>query len=185
MNKFQIVLILTIAINTMACGPSKTIIADNQNKETTAWQSLSDEKFEIKYPSDWTVDKSGIMGSNFILFSPLSNKSDNFIENVNLLIQDLTGSNLTLDQYAEISENQIKTMITDSKIFLNERIKDGKSEYQKLIYSGKQGIYDLKFEQYYWVIEDEVYVLTLTCKVDEFDNYKATGEKILNSFEIK
>jgi hypothetical protein len=41
---------------------------------------------------------------------------------------------------------------------------------------------DLKFEQYYWVINEKAFVLTLTCEEDQFKNYKEVGEKILNSF---
>ena len=185
MKKFQIVLLLTTLINTISFGQLPVDTSNHQDKTTAKWQSLSDDQYEIKYPSTWKVNKSGQMGTSFILFSPLSNKSDNFKENINLLIQDLAGYDLTLDQYAEISEGQIKTMVTDGQIILSERIKEKTLEYQKVIYSGKQGIYNLKYEQFYWLINDKAYVLTLTCKETEFDNYQEMGEKILESFEIK
>ena len=185
MNRFQIILILTLVINTFALGQSPTDKSKNPEKETIEWKSLSDDKYEIKYPSTWDVDKSGQMGTSFFLFSPLTDKSDNFKENVNLLIQDLAGHNMTLDQFIELSEGQIKTMLTEGELLLSERKKDKKPEYQKLIFIGKQGIFDLKFEQFYWLINDKAYVLTLTCKKDEFDKYQEIGEKILNSLEIK
>ena len=76
----------------------------------------------------------------------------------------------------------IETMITDGKLISNERLKQNGREYQKVIYSGKQGIYDLKFEQFYWVIQGNAYVLTLTCEAGQFEAYKNAGEKVLNSF---
>ena len=104
---------------------------------------------------------------------------------MNLMIQDLAGNNVDLKQFVEISENQIKTMITDAYIISSDRIKKNGVEYQKLIYTGVQGVYSLKFEQYYWVKDGKAYILTLTCEEDEYDNYKVVGEKMMNSFKIK
>jgi len=185
MNRLLLSLILFLAINIVSSGQSQTIKSGDKTEDSLVWKSLSEDKYEISYPSDWDVDTSGRMGTNFFLFSPLSSQTDQFKENVNLIIQDLTGYNLTLDQYVEISEKQLETMIPDGKIYSNERIKNDQSEYQKIIYSGKQGAFDLKFEQFYWVIRDNAFVLTLTCEKDQFDGYQEIGEKILNSFEIK
>ena len=67
-------------------------------------------------------------------------------------------------------------MITDGNIIESKRITTEPLNYQKVIYTGKQGIYNLKFEQYYWVVDDKAYILTLTCEESQFDNYQATGE---------
>lgn len=122
------------------------------------------------------------METSFFLFSPLESKEDIFKENVNLLIQNLTGSNIDLDKYTEISVEQVKTMITNSNIIENNRIKNADNDYQKIIYTGVQGVYNLKIEQYYWVIDNKAYVLSLTCEQNKFDDYKNVGEDILNSF---
>jgi len=185
MKRIQIILLLAITLNIIACGQSQVKKSENRTGESTEWQSLSEDKFEISHPSNWEVNKSGQMGTSFILFSPLSHDSDKFKENVNLLIQDLNGHDLNLDQYVEISEGQIKTLVTNGKIISSERQKNDEQEYQKMIYTGKQGIYDLKFEQYYWVIDNKAFVLTLTCEEKEFNNYLSTGERILNSFKLK
>ncbi|MFT4805631.1 MAG: hypothetical protein ACI9YE_002853 [Psychroserpens sp.] len=153
--------------------------------QTNDWNTLNEKNYSIEYPSDWELNKSGQMGTRFILFSQLTSKNDQFKENVNLIVQDLTGHNIDLNQYVEISENQIKTMITDGNIISSERVKKDEKEFQRVIYTGKQGIYDLQFEQYYWVENSNAYVLTLTCEITVFTDFKNTGEKILNSFEIR
>lgn len=149
------------------------------------WKTLDENGYSIQYPSDWQLDNSGQMGTSFILFSALVSDKDQFKENVNLLVQDLTGYNLDLDKYVEISENQIKTMVTDGNLILSNRLNKGGKEFQKTMYTGSQGIFKLKFEQYYWVIGNKAYVLTLTCEQSQFDAYKETGEKILESFNLK
>lgn len=151
----------------------------------TNWKTLEDNSYSVKYPSDWEVNSTGMMGTSFILFSPLAEGQDNFKENVNLLIQDLSEYDLDLDKYVEISVGQIKTMITNSNIIESKTIKSELGEYQKMIYTGEQGMFKLKFEQYYWVINNNAYVLTFTSELDKYLNYKETGEAILNSFVIK
>jgi len=153
--------------------------------QTDEWNKLNEKNYSIKYPRDWELNQTGLMSTKFILFSKLTSKNDQFKENVNLIVQDLTGHNIGLNQYVEISENQLKTMLTDSHIILSERLNKNGKEYQKIIYSGKQGIYDLQFEQYYWILNNNAYVLTLTCERNVFSDFKNVGEKILNSFEIK
>jgi len=166
-----------------------TVYAQTSEKETQTeilkgWKSLTENNYSISYPNNWELNKSGQMGTNFILFSPLSSEQDQFKDNVNLLVQDLTGHNLNLNKYVELSEGQIKTMITDGKMIESKRITTKTLDYQKVIYTGKQGVFNLKFEQYYWVVKANAYVLTLTCEESQFDNYKTIGEKILDSFSL-
>ena len=76
-------------------------------------------------------------------------------------------------------------MFSNENLILSKRIKNKESEFQKTIYSGKQGQWHLKFEQYYWVQNDKAFIVTFTSMIDEFNNYKDVAEKILNSFKIK
>jgi len=172
MKNIKLIGIFLLLVTVSACGQTKN------------WNNLNGANYTINYPSEWELNKSGLMGTKFIIFSPLSSKGDNFKENINLIIQDLTAHNIDLNQYVKISEKQIKTIITEGKIISSTRLnKDGK-EFQKVIYTGKQGIYDLQFEQYYWVENNNAYILTFTCKAAEFSDYKNIGEKILNSFVL-
>lgn len=161
---------------------------DNRISSSVApkkWQTFTDTHYSIQYPPDWELDQSGLMGSSFILFQPLESDHDLFRENVNLLIQDLTGYDLDLDQFANLSEDQVKTMITNSTLIESKRIKTGPEEFHRMIYTGDQGNYHLKFVQYYWVKEGNAFVLTFTCEQDTYEVNKDTGSMILNSFTFK
>lgn len=149
------------------------------------WKTLENNDYSIQYPNDWELQQNGQAGTKFILLSKLVTPQDQFRENVNLLIQDLTGQNINLDKYTAISEGQIKTMIKNGTILESKRIRTNGKEYQKEVYTGDQAMYKLKFEQYYWVIGTKAYVLTFTAELSNFDSYKTDGEKILNSFVIK
>jgi len=139
--------------------------------------------FSIHYPATWKLDTSGKMGTSFALFSPSESEQDKFSENVNLISQDLKGHDLDLNKYVEISEGQIKTMISNSNVVESKRIKKGSSEFHKMIYTGDQGAFHLQFEQYVWVMNDRAYILTFT--MEQGNSTQAIGESVLNSFVLK
>lgn len=183
MKILKLIIVLIFLVNFTSCA--QTSEKETQTKASKGWNILTENNYSINYPDNWQLNKSGQMGTSFILFSPLSSEQDNFKENINLLIQDLTGHNLDLNRYVEISEGQIKTMITDGKIIESKKMTTKNLDYQKVIYTGKQGIFNLKFEQYFWVIADKAFILTFTCEESQFTNFQITGEKILNSFNLK
>ena len=183
MKKIKSFGLLILFFSLIACGQETQI--NDKEKIDNGWKVYAESNYSITYPDYWELDKSGQMGTSFILFSKPSSKEDLFRENVNLLIQDLKGQKINLDKYVEISEGQIKTMISNSDLIESKRLNENGNEFQKIIYSGDQGDYKLKFEQYYMIKNGKVYVLTLTCELEQFDEYKVIGEKILNSFRLK
>ena len=158
---------------------------DTKKPTTQGWESLTESNYSIRYPAGWTLDQSQQMGTRFIVLGPLASPEDQFRENVNLIIQDLSAYDLDLDQYVTLSEEQIETTITNASIQVSERMKRDGSAFQRMIYTGQQGIFDLKFEQYYWVEDDKAYVLTFTAEADQFDALQPIGEEILDSFRIE
>jgi serine/threonine-protein kinase len=174
------VIILAVIV---ACGQNKQ--KKEQVETTVKWNTFEQQDFKVQYPDSFELNTSGDMGMTFILFSKLTSPQDKFRDNINLIIQDLTGLNMTLDQYVAISEEQVVTMITNGNIIESKRIKRNNSEFQKIICTGIQGQFDLKFMQYYIIKDEKAYVLTLTAEVDQFDNYKNVGEKIMDSFVVK
>ena len=125
------------------------------------------------------------MGTDLFIFSPKDSDTDKFRENVNAMVQDLKGPNITLDKYIEISEGQIKTMLTDASIIESKRMTQGTKEYHKLLFTGQQGIFKLKTEQYYFLVNEKAFVITLTTEQNQYDKYIKNGEAILKSFKLK
>ena len=150
------------------------------------FKSLSQGNYSIGYPSDWTVNTSGQMGTKFVILSPLASDSDSFQENVNLVIQDLSGHPLNLNDFTNLSVDQIGTF-PNGRVIDKQLQKGGGTghEYAKIIFTGDQNGNHLKFEQYYWIVGKEAYVLTFTALSSTFDNYKPVGEKMLNTFVFK
>ncbi len=156
-----------------------------QAQTTEEWNTFKVKQYSLNYPSSWSLDSSGQAGTKFVILSPSETEEDTFKENVNLIIQDLTGYNLDLNGYTKLSLEQVKTMITNSKILESKKMKQGATEFHKIIYTGDLQGYQLTFEQYYWVIKNKAYIVTFTTEQSKFKTYQATGEKILNSFVLK
>ncbi|WP_298515326.1 PsbP-related protein [uncultured Kordia sp.] len=150
-----------------------------------SWKSITRDAYSIQYPSDWKIDTSGSIGADLIIYSQLSSADDIFTENINVLIQDLTGYNMDLDSYTEISEEQIKTVIQNGKIIESKRVTSGSNPYHRVVYLGEQNGYKLKFAQHYYVIDNKAFVLTLTCEEDQYDNYISTANTVFKSFQLK
>ena len=136
--------------------------------------------FKLQYPDSWEIDTSGAWGAEVMLFAPLENEEDNFRENVNVLIQDLTGQNVNLELFKEITESQINTLATEGHI-IDSSIKG--DEY-RITYTMTQGMFKLKITTMCVIQNEKAYVITFTSELDKYDQYKMTGTDILASFTL-
>ena len=184
MHKYQITLIFILLICSISFVQGQSKGSELKSNDKIEWETFTQNNFSIEYLSEWRLDTTSQKGASFFLFSERSSKEDKFSENINLVIQDLSGYDISMDQFVELSENQIKTLITNGKIVSSQRIKGEDLDYHRLSYTGTQGIFELMFVQHFWLVDNSAYVLTLTSEVDQYDNYKDVGNKMLNSFEI-
>lgn len=188
MRQLQLLGFFALIIAFVACGQSSKKESKTEEVITETpenWKIHTESDYSIQYPDTFDLDKSGQMGTSFILLSKQTSQQDLFRENVNLLIQDLSGQNIDLDKYVEISEGQINTMITDGILIESKRLSNKNKEFQRVIYTGKQGQFEFKWQQFYWVENKKAYVLTLTCEINQYDNYVSVGEEIMKTFVIK
>jgi serine/threonine-protein kinase len=177
---------ITIAIfiaTFSAFGQSKQ--KNTQHNALKGWKTFEQRDFIVQYPDTFELNTSGQMGFSFMILSPQTSPDDMFRENISLMIQDLKGLNISLDDYVELSKNKLEMLITDGKIIESKRKKTDDFEFHFIIYTGKHGIFDLKWMQHYIIKNEKIYVLTFTAEIDQFDNYIEVATKIMDSFKIK
>ncbi len=181
MKHLQLLTVALLSIVMASCNST--------DKETTPsddeWLTIETKDYSIRHPKEWKQETNPQMGVEFILMTARTSDKDEFKENVNLVTQDLSNTNLDLEKYTAISEEQIMEGMQNAKIIKSERSTRHGETAQRLIYSGIYENRALKFEQYYWIKNNKVFVLTLTCETDQFDAYKEVGEEILKSFRLK
>lgn len=177
------ILILALLFSTSFVFAQRSI-GDHSHKkiesETKGWSTLKNKTCSIKYPKDWQLDESGQQNTDFIIFSPLTGGNDQFKENLNLIVQDLSSFNLDLDAYTELSIKQVEEL--GFKIINSKRLPNGCHEVS---YSGTTEGYKLKWIQHYWVHNNHAYVLTFTGEDALYDNYIEDVNHMLTSFQLK
>ena len=147
--------------------------------QDSTWPLYANNRFEIHYPATWTADTSGLMGTQFVLFSPIENNDDSFRENVNL-VTEKTGEETTLAAYGKKAQSMVETMITDAKVVKSTQ----EGDHWSIEYTGKQGVHNLYFLQHYFVKDGQAWVLTFTCKHEQMMQYLPIGTTVLETFRL-
>jgi hypothetical protein len=151
---------------------------------TGSWQTLRMPAYSIQYPDTFRLDTTGYSGTSLILFSNKTSEQDPYTENITLSVQDLGQDTVSLDQYVAIAKEQIKTTITNGRLLDSKRQGQGGNVHHRLAFSGKQQNVNLKWTQYYWIRKHKAWVITLTCAADQYDNFAAVADRIVDSFRL-
>lgn len=185
--KMKFTFLLLLLFPTLLFGQTKPVKPAKQKAAIAKeeWRVLDRSIYSIQYPTSWALSEKAELGTVFLLATPAENKEDKFKENINLMVQDLKGMDITLDKYTKISEEQVEKLVTNSKMIESKRIGSGTKQYHRLVYIGDQGAFRFKYVQHYWVISEKAYVLTFVSEEKSYDKYKNVGEKILSTFLLK
>ena len=142
------------------------------------------DNYKIQYPKSWQLDTSKLMGTDFFVLAPLENEIDKFRENVSGIIQDLSGQNIDLEIYKQITDKQILEFATEPKIFESEIINSNKNNYYKTVYAMTQGKARLKITSVCYIKNEKAYLITFTSEIEKYEQYKKVGEDIISSFHL-
>ncbi len=143
----------------------------------------ADYGISMDYPSTWTVnDASEVVAVAFS--SPLESSEDAFHESVNLAMNDLSGENMDMEAYTTLLLEQVSAAYPDAVITeAKDAVLD--SSPARMIVFSFQGQYGKLKSMQTWTIKDKTaYVVTYTAEESNFDNYRATAEKMTASLDI-
>lgn len=141
----------------------------------------------IVYPEDWEK-KTGEMGTVVAFLSLREGASDDFRENVNIAIQDLSAQPMTLDEYTNLSLSQLDQYIQNPNVIESSKTTLDGNPAHKLVYTGEMEQQDvrylLKWLQVYTIKGDKLYLITYTSKEDSYSDYLDNVQKMIDSFQI-
>lgn len=146
------------------------------------WITHEGTGYQLEYPDNWNVTTADYAGVDAIFMSPKEYSSDPFLENFNVVIQDV--DDITLQEYTDLSLSQIENMINDAEIVANEENTINGNICNTLIYTGKPGAHHLQYRQDYYIVDGKAYVVTFTCEQDRYEDYLSISEEVFNSFKI-
>lgn len=145
-------------------------------------KTVKTSDYEISFPSNYIYDDSKSRNTEFIIYTEKEDENDTFLENINLLIQNLKENHIDLNQYVEITEKQVYDY---GKLIESKRITLNNSEVHLLSYTANLTGRNLKFYQYLLMRNEKVYVLTFSSEIEKFDKFFPEIIKIFNSFSLK
>ena len=82
-------------------------------------QEINQNGYSLSYPSKLVLENN-LEGVEFILFTERKSSDDEFLENINLMIQNLESMNIDLDQFVDISIDQVEQ---EGELISSERVK--------------------------------------------------------------
>lgn len=155
------------------------------NAQNAPLQKLVLPDFTIEYPTDWTPDTSGNMGSTFFLYSPLEGEDDTFSENVNLIIQLLPDPKMTEETYIDETVKLLPVYFSNYKLGTLDKVKKNKKSCHVLEYSGMMNNFELHFKQYIWVMNGKSYLLSYTAEGKSYGTYEKIATQVMESLKFK
>ena len=137
--------------------------------------------FKIDYHPHWNIiERPNIL---MAFLSPLVGSEDQFRENLVISREALPNINMSLEQYMEMSINQLE------KEFKNFRLIESGSAASlargkalKLIYNATSGKFYLKIMQIFTLKDGYAYILTYTAENNHYEEFINEIKKMIKSF---
>lgn len=138
---------------------------------------------EILYPMEWEILEN-FMGTVVSFLSPQESAKDDFRENLNVLVQDLTAQPMTIEDYTQLSLMQLEQVITKFKITdpISVSTLTGYPAH-RLTYLQQQGKLKLKTTSVWTIIDLTAYVVSFATKRKEYDDYEPIFNEMIKSFK--
>lgn len=153
--------------------------------QDSKFETYSTDDYRIAYPEDWTQVDENELGIELILRSPKHGDTDDFLENVNLVRENLGDDKISLKQYAKAAKKQVEATFKDLEFGEDELLNSNGTKSYRINYTSTFGPYKLHLVQQIWIHDGQAFLLTFSSKVEEFEAYQEIGFAILNSFELK
>ncbi|MFN9557577.1 MAG: protein kinase domain-containing protein [Dolichospermum sp.] len=174
--KLLLGLVMTIFI-------SLTILVITKKDDFNVYEN-SQYGIKIKYPKTWErQDLENPITAEVVTFiSPKQSDTDNFQEKVTISVDKFSGR---LDDLQKSSIQEINNTVSGAKILDKSVTTLANKEASQLVFTGKNGQDILKNMQVVTLIGDKAYTITYTAKIDDYDQFVETADKMINSLEIK
>ena len=180
--------VAVLAICLTACGGQARIDKEDleareaarQYADSAAWQTIDRADFSIRYPSDWTLQPES-ENTVFYLYAPAESEADRFRENVSLVVDLLPSGKYDADSYVEEAVKLLQAQVTK-----NERVEWAGHVGRRLVYTQRPALDIVTTnELYVWIINGKAYLLAFSREEGNDGEQAVTGQRILQTFELK
>lgn len=148
------------------------------NVKTEHWKTYQCENFEISYPPHW-VTQEGEAPIRLIFFSPESDATPTFHENINIIEQDLQGEAMDLETVTNASAAQVESSLNADNVKIEYL-----GDMSRLHFVGSSHDRAMEWVQYYMLRNGYLYVITFTAIPENIELYAAEAERIMASLKF-
>lgn len=145
----------------------------------------NEKKYRISYPDTWEKKLDNGMA---IFLSKKESKEDLFRENVNVMVQDLSAQPMTLEQYTNLTKEQIIKGAGSSAIQTVKDITLADQKAKEMIFIipknplGSQ--IDLKIRQVWLIKNNKAFLITFTAEKNKYEKYLLEVTQTINTFKL-
>ena len=154
--------------------------AARQYADSAGWLIVDRSGCRIRYPKDWTLQPES-ESAVFYLYAPAESEADRFRENVSLVVEVLPNGKYDADSYVEEAVKLLQVQVTK-----NERVEWAGHVGRRLVYTQRPALDIVTTnELYVWVINGKTYLLAFSREEGNDGEQAITGQRILQTFELK
>lgn len=149
----------------------------------------SSKGYSFQYAENtWEVKENE--NQTFLFNKQDLNQRSVFNTNLNILIQDLSGSPLSLEEYHLNTLEQIEQALGKNAIKKEREVEIFNIKGKEIIYVMPKNIAQqrgqtLKLKQVYFLHNKKAYLITYTARLNDFEKYLPYSQKVFESFTIK
>ncbi len=145
--------------------------------------TLSKSTYSFRYPDTWTLEP-GADAKQFTVKAPAdSGLIDNFVENLNMVINDVTGYDAR--QYAEFSKTYLPQKIKQFQVLESKKGNVAGKDSWYLVFKGIQFGKKLQWKQYYIRKGNKMHILTFTGEASRYKEYIKTVNAMMAAYLVK
>jgi len=138
----------------------------------------------IEYPKSWKK-KDGMREAVVLFMAPRTSPAQVFTANINITVQDLTGQDLTLDEYVHTTIEREKQFIADYELINIEPATMAGHPACQITFAGKQGYTPLRFIQLCTLKNHRAYAITCAAEAKEFPSFMVQARQVIDSLRIE
>lgn len=145
------------------------------------------EGLSLQYPADWSIKENPSAGVIVAFGSPKESSSDTFVDNVNVLISDLSSKpEMTLDEVSNLWQKQTEEDLAAGAFKLSE-IKPATlagQDAKQLVFTYSLQGKDIKGMVVIALKDKKVYIVTYTAEKGSFDKFEDAANTIISSLQV-
>jgi hypothetical protein len=145
------------------------------------WLMLKQGNYSIQYPMGWQTDKSGLLGTKFILFTP---KDSGGLRSYISLSLQAENDSVSVDSMIAQNKLYLPNSIADYQFVAEEKLIVNGRDVFRLIYSGTQNGRKVRWMQQGCWYKHNYYALTFTASEKNYTKWSTLAKQILETFKF-